>query len=41
MLKPSGVPIGMDLYFTAKRGTFEAGYDALEEDAGVSPGGGT
>jgi len=41
MLKPSGVPIGMDLYFAAKRGAFEAGYDALEEDAGVSQGDGT
>jgi len=41
MLKPSGVPLGMRLYFSSKRRGFDAGYDVLEEDAGIAAGGGT
>ncbi len=36
MLKPSGVSIGMKLYYAAAYRGFEAGYDALEEKAKVS-----
>jgi septal ring factor EnvC (AmiA/AmiB activator) len=38
MLKPSGVSIGMKLYYAAEYRGFEAGYDALEENAKVSEG---
>jgi DNA repair exonuclease SbcCD ATPase subunit len=41
MLKPSGVSLGMSLFLLAKSSGFEAGYDALEEDATVADGGGS
>jgi hypothetical protein len=38
MMKPSGVPAGMRMFYLSKNKGFEAGYDALEEDSGVMGG---
>lgn len=38
MIKPSGVALGMDLFRLARAQGFDAGYDALEENARVSEG---
>ncbi len=38
MLKPSGVGIGMSLYHVGRDAGFDAGYDALEEDATILAG---